>query len=263
MKNKIPLIIGAVIFFCICLLCVSFMIFVNWSNSDEGQATFREVETREAATAAAEATIQTSANATATATWATINERIKNAQVVFEDSLEEGSPFIDANIKDKSIRFEKDSAVISLPWDGFSVWSINQTLTDFIAEMDCSNGSDSISCGFAYSLQHKDGKSYYYASTLSGTYNCGFFDFTADFTHSNILGCDYPRNKSSFLQHIRLEKFGANIRFFVNDKLAEQRTIEKQDFLSGEFGLVFGRAGGEQSDPNRVYISNLKVWKLP
>jgi hypothetical protein len=252
------------------ILCGLFAWFVSWGNSEEGQAVFREVETRQAiesATANARSTLDAAASAnaaaTATAVMAGIDARMQNAKLIFKDGLDEGSPFIAANIKDYDLTFEEGAATISLPWSGSFVWESGKTVTDFIAELDCANYGDGINCGFAYGI-HKDGDyTHYYASVIAGGYKCGFFDMTTNFSVSNYPYCAYPHSKESRLQHLRLEKFGANIRFYVNGQLMDQRVLEDPNFLSGGVALLIGRAGGEQSEMNEVRIDNFKIWELP
>ncbi len=258
-------IIGALV-----VLCGLFMWFVSWANSDAGQATFKEVETRQAiesATANAQSTkdaiAASNAAGTATAIMAGIDERIKNAKLIYEEELDEGSPFIAANIKDYDLTFEEGAATVSLPWSGNFVWESGKEVTDFIAELDCANYGRGISCGFAYGI-HKDGNiSRYYASTISGSANCGFFDMTTNFSVSYSPYCAYPLAKQTRLQHLRLEKFGANVRLYVNDKLMDERILEDPKFQTGEVGLLIGRSGGEQSEMNEVRIDHFKIWELP
>ena len=259
MKKKILIgILGMFI-----LLCSGFMWFVNWANSDTGQQTLNKVGTHQAvesATAAAQAAQQ---SATATVVMQQLNARLQSAQLVFEEGLDKGSPFLAANIGDHDLTFNDEVATVSLPWDGFFVWKIGQQLTDFVAEVDCANYGSEINCGFAYGV-HTDGeREHYYASLISGGYRCGFIDVTANFAIGNYPMCGYPHSSESWLQHLRLEKFGANIRFYVNGQLMDQRVLEKADFLSGDLALAFGRTGGEQSEMNEVRIDNLKVWSLP
>jgi hypothetical protein len=252
------------------VLCGLFMWFVNWSNSDSGQATLNEVGKRQAiegATANAQSTadVVASANAagTATAVMAGIDARMQNAKLIFEDGLDEGSPFIAANIKDYNLKFEDGAATIRLTWNGDVLWESGKEVTDFIAELDCANYGDGINCGFAYGIHHDRDYTHYYASVIAGGYKCGFFDMTTNFSAANYPYCNYPHSKESWLQHLRLEKFGANIRFYVNGQLMDQRVLEDPKFLSGGVALLIGRAGGEQSEMNEVRIDNFKVWEIP
>jgi hypothetical protein len=268
MSRGKKILIGVIVL--LVLFCGAFMLFVNWANSDSGQQTFKEVETRQAiesATAAVQSTQDAvaAANAagTTTAVMAAIDNRLQNAQLVYEEGLDEGSPLIAENIKDFDLSFEDGVATIWLPWDGSSVWEIGKELTDFAAEMDCIGYGSGVYCGFAYGIHHNNDKTNFYASVISGSASCGFFDFTTNFTRSNYDYCNYPHSSESFLQHLRLEKFGSNIRFYVNGKLMDESILEKADFLSGGFALFFGRAGGESSEINQVHLDNLKVWELP
>lgn len=265
-KKKIALVfLGIVV-----LLCGGFAWFVNWANSEEGQAEFRRIETKQAvasATAAPQATAQAQATAqsaaTGTAVMAGIDARLQQAELVFEEGLDEGSPFIAQNIRDLTVNFEDGAFTTDLTWNGFYVWEIGQTLTDFAAELDCANYGDGINCGFAYGIQNVEGARRYYASLISGSWHCAFFDSTTSFSVSHYPGCKYPHSDSSRLQRLRLEKFGANVRFYVNGQLMDTRTLEDERFFSGGMGIIFGRAGGEQSDMNDVRLDHLKVWNLP
>lgn len=250
------------------LLCGAGMLFVNWANSDEGQAAMDEVGTKQAvssATARVEETARAESEAraagTATAVMLDIDRRIQNAQLVFEDGLDEGSPFIAENIMDYDLTYKDGVAAVSLPWNGFFVIESGKQLTDFIAEVDCDPQGDGISCGIAYGVRKKEDRFYYYASLTAGSYKCGFFDYTVDFPKSSYSICNYPTE--GLLQHLRVEKFGSNLRFYVGGKLMDQRILENQDFLTGGVALIFGRAGGEQSEINKVWLDNFKVWEIP
>lgn len=252
----------------IILLCGGFALFVNWANSEEGQATIKEVSTKEAlasATAAVQATAQAQADAnaagTATAVMQGIDARMQNAKLVFEEGLDEGSPFIAENIMDYDLTYKDMIATVSLPWNTSFVIESGVQPTDFIAEVDCANAGEGIFCGIAYGAQKKGDRLYYYGSAIKGYYYCGFFDLTVDFPSASYPMCNYP--KAGELQHLRVEKFGNNLRFYVGGELMDQRILENTDFLSGGVGLLFGRAGGEQSELNHVMLDNFKVWEIP
>ncbi len=238
-------------------LCGAFMLFVNWSNSDEGQASLREAETQDAITSA-NASTQAAEQAQAEADH---QARLQNAKLVFEDGLAEGSSFLNKNIGDHKLSFDDGIAVIYLPWDSFFVWESGQTLGEFAAELDCIGYGSAISCGFAYSV--RDGGAHYYAAMISGSANCGYLDSTSDFSVSLYPLCNYPHASQGVVQHLRLERFGNAMRFYVNGKLMKEDTLDKPEFFSGGVGLIFGRAGGKQSEINEVRIANFKVWALP
>ena len=258
--------IGAII--ALVLLCGAGMLFINWANSDEGQAAMDEVGTKQAvssATAAVQETARAESEAqaagTATAVMLDIDQRIQNAQLVFEEGLDEGSPFIAENIMDYDLTYKDGIATVSLPWNGFFVIESGEQLTDFIAEVDCDPQGDGIACGIAYGVQKKGDRPYYYASLISGSYNCAFFDQTEDFSKASYPMCNYPTE--GLLTHLRVEKFGSNLRFYAGGELMDERVLEKEEFLTGGVALIFGRAGGEQSDFNRVWLDTFKVWEMP
>lgn len=252
------------------LLCGAFMAFVNWSNSDAGQASLNETGTQQAAesaTANTQATMDaaaaSNASGTATAVMAGVDARIQNAQIVFEDGLDEGSPFITSNIDGGDLRYEDGVAKIYFAFGGFDYLNIGKQMTDFIAEADCTTYGEGVFCGFAYSIDENGKYPAYYASVISGAYKCGFFDHTISLPSDSRFNCNYPQSTTTKLQHLRLEKFGANIRFYVNGTLLDERILENNEALSGDVGMYYGRSGGEQSDLNDVYIDNFKVWELP
>ena len=252
------------------LLCGAFMLFVNWSNSDSGQAAMNEVGTKQAiesATANAQSTLDAAAAAnasgTATAAMAGIDARIQNAQVIFEDGLDEGSPFITKNMDGGDLSYEDGVAKIYFAFGGFDYLKIDKDVTDFIAEADCAPYGEGVFCGFAYGINESGKFPKYYASVISGSYKCGFFDHAADLPSDKYFNCNYPQSTTGKLQHLRLEKFGSNFRFYVNGELLDERVLENQDYLSGSVGLYYGRAGGENSELNDIYIDNFKVWEIP
>lgn len=250
------------------MLCGGFMLFVNWTNSEEGQASMNEVGTKQAvesATAAAQAATQAQAEAnaagTATAVMQGIDGRIQNAQLVFEEGLDEGSPFIAENIMDYDLTYKDGIASVSLPWNGSFVIESGVQPTDFIAEVDCANMGEGIYCGIAYGVRQKGDRLRYYGSVISGYYNCGFFDMTLDFPSASYPMCNYPTQGK--LHRLRVEKFGSNLRFYVGGTLMDERILEDEEFLTGGVALLFGRAGGEQSDFNDVLLDNFKIWEIP
>lgn len=252
------------------LLCGAFMLFVNWSNSDSGQAAMNEVGTKQAiesAAANAQATLDAGAAAnasgTATAVMTGIDARIQNAQLIFEDGLDEGSPFIKANMDGGDLSYENGIAKIYFAFSGFDYLQINKSLSDFIAEADCAVYGKGVFCGFAYGINESGKFPKYYASVISGSYKCGFFNHAANLPSDKYMNCNYPQSTTAKLQRLRLEKFGGNIRFYVNGELMDERVLENNEYLSGDAGLYYGRAGGENSELNDVYLDNFKVWEIP
>lgn len=260
-------VIGIVVFFLI--VCGLMAWFVNWSNSDAGQAAFREVETQQAYASATAAVIETQnayANATSTAVMALVDARIQNAQLVFEEDFSnEDSAFIKANAGDFDPFFKDGTAEMILPWNGSYTWALPNDFTDFVAEVECYTTNDAF-CGVAYGIHKKEGnpeRSYFYASGI-GTADVYFFDdLTTGFSSSKYMRKNFADSPTDdFTHRVRVEKFGANMRLYVNGQLMDERVLESSDALTGKVGFYFGKATNE-SGIQTVTVSSFKVWELP
>ncbi len=258
--------IGAIIVFL--LLCAAFMAFVNWSNSDAGQQTFKEVETRQAiesATAAVQAAqdAQSTAQAagTATAVMAGIQDRLQNAKLVFENNFDEGTPILSSDGKEISAYYRDGIPEITVTWNGYYVVPIQKDLTDFVAEVDCM--ASGAFCGIAYGVHMTADADVFYASGIGSTDNYFFDDHTKSFTSTNWSYSNFAQSPAApGLHRLRTEKFGQNMRFYVNGQLIEERILENPAALSGDVGFYFGKAN-EDSGIQYIQVDNFKVWELP
>ena len=125
MSRGVKIVIGVVVVL-VCL-CGAGMLFVNWANSDEGQA------------------------ATATAVMATVNERMQNMTLVHENTFEEGTPIVNKFGEDLEPYYLDGIPRIIVPWNGSTILFNNLNLTDFVAEVDCANNG--AYCGIAYNYK--------------------------------------------------------------------------------------------------------------
>ena len=251
------------------LLCLAAIAFVNWSNSDAGQETFAKVGTQEAiasATAAVEATAQAQADAnaaaTATAVMATVNERMQNMTLVYENTYEEGTPIVNELGEDLEPYYRDGMPEIIVAWNGSTILPIGQTLTDFVAEVDCmANGAF---CGIAYDINPgEDGFNNYFASGIGTADRFFFTDLYASLPSTNWDAENFPLSPAEgFLHRIRVERFGQVMRFYVNGQLMEERLITDPQAGSGDVGFYFGKATDE-SGIQTIQFDNFRVWALP
>lgn len=251
------------------LLCGAFMLFVNWANSDEGQAAMNEVSTKQAiesATANAQATIQAEADAkaaaTATAVMTAINERMQNMTLVHENTFEEGAPLLNEFGEDLEPYYRDGIPELIIPWNGSTILPIGMNLTDFVAEVDCeANGTF---CGIAYSYTtDSEGKNHYFASGIGRADTFFFEDLYAkvpsfNWDHKNFA----PSTSKEFLHHIRVERFGKVLRLYVNDELMEERILNYPEAVSGDVGFFFGKASND-TGIQTLRMDNFRVWELP
>jgi hypothetical protein len=259
--KKIALgVIGALV-----VLCGLFMAFVSWANSDAGQATFKEVETKnaiEAATVAVQNTqgAQATSNAagTATAEMQSVGARIQNAQLVFDESFDEGSAFIAANIGGKRIYFRDGIPEISA---GIDVWKSGKVVKDFVAEVDCATSGAGTFCGIAYGVN----QDFYYASYIQAGEHCGFDDRTSSFSNSRSWPCSYPSSPTTpGINRVRLERFGKNMRFYVNGGLMDERVLDNTESQTGDVGLYLGQFDmGDAGALDYVKVDSFKIWEMP
>jgi hypothetical protein len=251
------------------LLCLAVIAFVNWSNSDAGQAAFREVETQQSitsATAAIEATAQAktdaSAAATATAVMAAVDDRMQNMTLVYENTFEEGLPILTPSGEDLEPYYRDGIPELIVAWNGSTILPIGKTLTDFVAEVDCAaNGAF---CGIAYNYTvDGEGKSRYFASGIGNADTFFFDDRYAKLPSSNWDRKNFaPSPAEGFLHRIRVERFGQVLRLFVNGDLMEERLLNYPEAASGDVGFYFGKASDE-SGIQTVQMDNFRVWELP
>ncbi|MEN9564106.1 MAG: hypothetical protein RIR73_2350 [Chloroflexota bacterium] len=269
MSRGVKIAIGIVIVM-ICL-CGAGMLFVNWANSDEGQAAMNEVSTQQAiesATAAVEATAQAQAqantNATATAVIATINDRMQNLTLVYENTFEEGTPLVNEFGEDLDPYYRDDIPEVIVPWNGSTILFSNLNLTDFVAEVDCANNGTY--CGIAYNYKAKaEGEKFskYFASGIGAADTFFFDDLYASLPSFNWDRKDFdPSPADGFLHRVRVERFGQVMRLYVNGELMEERLLTNPEIVSGDVGFLFGKASDE-SGIQTVQFDNFRVWKLP
>lgn len=266
MSRGKKILIGVIII--IVLLCGAFMLFVNWTNSEEGQAAMNEVGTKQAiesATAAVEATAQAqanaNANATATANMETIDERMQNLTLVYENTFDEGKPILTPNGNDVEPYYRDGIPEVIVPWNGSVILPAGQTFTDFVAEVDCmTNGTF---CGIAYNISNNSDKQQYFASGIGNAEKFFFTDIYSHFSSTNWDGANFPPSPAaSFLNRVRVERFGQVMRFYVNGELMEERILNDPAPVPGDVGFYFGKAS-DDSGIQTVQFDNFRVWQIP
>lgn len=260
MSRGVKIAIGIVVVFV--LLCGSFMLFVNWANSDEGQAAMNEISTQQAIESATAAVQVQRASGTATAQWSEIDALLANASLIHEDTFDEGTPIITPQGEDLEPYYRDGIPEIIVPWNGSIILPIGKVLTDFAAEVDCAaNGTF---CGIAYSYNvGSDGKSRYFASGIGNADKFFFDDLYASLPSFNWDGKNFPPSPADgFLHRIRVERFGQVMRLYVNGELMEERLLPYPEAVSGDVGFYFGKASSE-TGIQTLQFDNFRVWELP
>ena len=260
MSRGVKIAIGIVIL--LVLLCGAFMLFVNWSNSEEGQAAMNEVSTQQAIESATAAVQMQQASGTATATWSDIEARLANAALVHENTFEEGVPLINSFGEDLEPFYRNGIPEIIVPWNGSTTLRINMDLTDFVAEVDCA--ANDAFCGIAYNYTvDTSGKSRYFASGIGNADTYFFDNLYASLPSFNWERKNFaPSPAEGFLHRIRVERFGQILRLCVNGDLMEERLLDYPEAVSGDVGFYFGKASSE-SGIQTVQFDNFRVWELP
>lgn len=243
-------------------LCGAGMLFVNWANSDATQAEFRAIDTQQAIDSATAVVATQQASGTATAVWSEIEARMQNTTLVHENTFEEGTPLVNKFGEDLDPYYRDGIPEVIVAWNGYTILSSNLNLTDFVAEVDCmTNGAF---CGIAYNIVSDSAdKEIFFASGI-GTADQYFFDNryaslpSSTWKYKNFA----PSSAEGFLHHLRLERFGQVMRFYVNGELMEERLLNYPEAVSGDVGFYFGKASSE-SGIQTVQFDNFRVWELP
>ncbi len=252
--------IGVVVLF-VCL-CVAAIAFVNWSNSDKAQAEFKAIDTQQAIESATAVIATQQASGTATAVWSEIEARLQNTTLVYENTFEEGTLIVNKFGEDLEPYYRDGIPEVIVSWNGFTILPSEKNLSDFVAEVDCmTNGAF---CGIAYNIiSDSADKEIFFASGI-GTTDQYFFDNhyaslpSSTWKHKNFA----PSSAEGFLHHLRLERFGQVMRFYVNGELMEERLLDYPEAVSGDVGFYFGKASDE-SGIQTVQFDNFRVWELP
>ena len=243
-------------------LCGAGMLFVNWANSEEGQAAMDEVSTQQAIESATAVVATQQASGTATATWSELEARMQNMTLVHENTFEEGTPILNEFGEDLEPYYRDGIPEIIVPWNGSTILKANVNLSDFVAEVDCANSGTF--CGIAYNYKDNgEERSQYFASGIGAADRFFFDDLYASLPSSNWDGKNFaPSPAEGFLHRIRVERFGQVMRLFVNGELMEERLLNNPEIVSGDVGFYFGKASDE-SGIQTVYFDNFRVWELP
>ncbi|MBL8062862.1 MAG: hypothetical protein JNK32_07585 [Anaerolineales bacterium] len=260
MSRGVKIIIGIIVVL-VCL-CAAVMLFVNWANSEEGQAAMNEISTQQAVASATAAVETQQASGTATATWSEIEARLQNITLVHENTFEEGTPLVNEFGEDLDPFYRDGIPEIIVAWNGYTILPIGKPLTDFVAEVDCM--ASGAFCGIAYSVnKNSDGRNIFYASGIGNADQFFFDDRYASLPSSNWEGQNFPPSTTEgFLHHLRLERFGEVMRFYVNGERMEERLLTDPEAVSGDVGFYFGKSGSE-SGIQYIQVDNFRVWELP
>ncbi len=260
MSRGVKIAIGIVVI--IICLCGAVLLFVNWANSDEGQAAMNEVSTQQAIESATAVVATQQASGTATATWSEIEARLQNLTLVYENTFEEGTPIVNKFGEDLEPYYRDGIPEIIVAWNGFTILPSGKDLGDFVAEVDCmTNGAF---CGIAYNIVSESAEKEIFFASGIGTADQYFFDDRYASLPSSIWKSKNfpPSPAEGFLHRLRLERFGQVMRFYVNGELMEERLLDYPEAVSGDVGFYFGKASDE-SGIQTVQFDNFRVWELP
>lgn len=260
MSRGVKIAIGIVVV--IICLCGAGMLFVNWANSDEGQAAMNEISTQQAVASATGAVQTQQASGTATAAWSEIESRLQNLTLVYENTFEEGTPIVNKFGEDLEPYYREGIPEIIVAWNGYTILPIGKDLGDFVAEVDCmANGAF---CGIAYNItSDSSDKEKYFASGIGTADRFFFSDLYASLPSTNWDGKNFaPSPAEGFLHRVRVERFGQVMRLYVNGELMEERLLNYPEAVSGDVGFYFGKASDE-SGIQTVQFDNFRVWELP
>ncbi len=260
MSRRVKIIIGVVGFFV--LLCGAFMLFVNWANSDEGQAAMNEVSTQQAIESATAVVATQQASGTATATWSEIEARLQNATLIYENTFDEGNPIPVPGGDPLEPYYRDGIPELTIAFNSTLILPIEQTVNDFVAEVDCM--ASGAFCGIAYDItSDSSGKQSYYASGVGDADRYFFDNFYKSLPSITWNGENFPPSPAEgFLNRIRVERFAQVMRFYVNGQLMEERLLDAPGSASGDVGFYFGKASDE-SGIQYIQFDNFRVWALP
>ena len=243
--------------------CLAAVGLVLWQIPESPAAAAARQTTQTAATEQAGAA-EAAANATGTAAFAEIDSRLQAAQPVFTDTLGADSGFVKQNAGGLTVSAQGGATQIDLPFNGSHVWPIGQSLSDFVAELDCQPMGSNAFCGIAYGDHPANSGGTFYASYYGTGGQCGFEDATGSATSTKEWSCTPPAAPAaSGLNRLRVERFGNNLRFFVNGQQMDQRMLTNAGALSGGVGLFFGQASSDNSGVFYVTVANFNVSQLP
>lgn len=246
------------VFAAIALICGLFAWFVNWSNSDAGQQAFREAETQQAVASATAESI----SAAATAAAAHAEEQMANAELIYENTFEEGGKILTPEGVDLEPYYRNGVPEITVAFNGFTLLPIDEPLDGFAAELDCL--ASGAFCGIAYNIiVDSEGKTRFFASGVGDSSQYFFDDLSGAASSTTWKQKSFaPPSADGFLNRLRVERFGQAMRFYVNGQLMDERLIDSPEAVPGDVALYFGKASGE-SGIQYVQFDSFRVWKLP
>lgn len=246
------------VFTAIAMTCGLLAWFVNWSNSDSGQQTLREVETQQAVASATAESI----SATATAEVAHAEEIISDAELIYENTFEDGVKILTPSGEEIEPYYRNGIPEVTVAFNGFTLLPISENLDGFIAELDCM--ASGAFCGIAYNITlDSEGNTRFFASGVGDSSQYFFDDLSTPVSSTTWKQKSFaPSSAGGFLNRLRVERFNQAMRFYVNGKLMDERVIDKPEGASGDVALYFGKATGK-SGIQYVQFDNFRVWKLP
>jgi hypothetical protein len=239
------------IFGVLALFCIGAVIFFEtYGQSPEVQARVQDTQTAEAAQ-----DVVSTAQAVAEPT------RLAASQLLLEETFELGTPVLEVD----SASIQNGSYQTEIRYAGaFHVLSSGKTLTDFVAEVDCTVFSSLGQCGVAFAAQYgQDGKlAGFYAVYLTGD----GYGFRSD----PLEGSQSGSSKTSALVKpgtaniLRVVRINNEARVYVNDQELDRIELDAPSLQTGEIGLFIGLASeAGATDFAAVTADNFQVWEVP
>jgi hypothetical protein len=250
--------IGAVV------ICLSLLIAGGvWiMNDPQVQADVSATDTAQARAAAVDAV-------TATTEFDTLQARLANKQVLLNESFSKSDAFTGQNLSDAfkgGVQNGVYHAGVYITTSSSTlerILPLGKELTDFVAEVDCTSSDPDGFCGIAYDMQpvaSMNVKSYY-VSAVGDINECDFASvLRTGWSTNSIGGCAAGRQPN----HLRVERFGIYLRFYVNDQLIDAKELKDDGMGSGDVGLYFG-ANTPANFAKQIDLTadNFQVWSLP
>jgi hypothetical protein len=234
----------ASIFGILALLAIGAVIFFEtYGQSPAIQSRFQATQTAEAAQAIAGPT------------------RLASRQLVFDETFESGTLALDVELA--SIKNGAYQTEIRYP-GVFHVLSSAKTLTDFIAEVECTVFGSLGQCGIAFGAQYDpNGKlAGFYSIYLTGD----GYGFRGDPLEGFQTGFTKTLSavKPGAINLLRIVRIGQEARVYINEQEIDRIELTASNLGSGEIGLYVGLApDASPTEFVSITADNVRVWEIP
>ncbi|MFN8412338.1 MAG: hypothetical protein U0Z26_08120 [Anaerolineales bacterium] len=264
MQKRTKIIIGIIVGILV-LICICGIVFIQSSNTPEAQATTLARYTAEAAQATTDANQAADAAVTSTAEAQLLQARMDNAEVVFEDTFDENSPFLRKISATDSYYMRDGTPEFSPAFTNYHLYPVGINVSDFIAELDCKPTSGEAYCGIAFAVKQIDPQvsfpDFFYAAYLASSGRCGTDDLTGSYSVSKSATCTVSSTSgNSLFDRLRIERIGQHVKIYKNGELVKEVTLDNPEAASGDIGLYFGTTSNEGI--SSLEVDNLKIWAV-